>query len=113
MEREGIYVGNKEVTQRYIGARLVWEQIKLLFSGNVAITYVRNNSQIILNMDFSQNKIKAVEINGKEISASKIENKQWKTYVTFTESLEEFERKTGFNRYQTFYGSIPIKIYGR
>lgn len=112
MAREGIYVGNKEVTHRYIGTRLVWVKIRLLFSGDVSINYVRNNSQIILNMDFSQNKLKTIEINGKEISFSKIENKQGKTYITFTESLEEFERKTGFNRYRTFYGSIPIKVYG-
>ena len=114
MAREGIYVGNKEVTQRYIGAKLVWVKIRLLFSGDVSIIYDSRNKQITLNKDFSQNKIKKVEINGKEISFSKIENKQGKTYVTFTESLEEFERKTGFNRYRygSFYSSIPIKIYG-
>lgn len=111
MAREGIYVGNKEVTHRYIGAKLVWVKIRLLFSGDVSINYY-GNKQIILNKDFSQKNIRTVEINGKEISASKIENKQGKTYVTFTESLEEFERKTGFNRYRSFYGSIPIKVYG-
>lgn len=111
MEREGIYVGNKEVTQRYIGTRLVWEKIKLLFSGNVSINYY-GSKQITLNKDFSQYKIKTVEINGKEISASKIESHQGKTYVTFTESLEEFERKAGFNRYRSYYGSVPVKIYG-
>lgn len=26
MAREGIYVGSKEVTQRYVGTRLVWEK---------------------------------------------------------------------------------------
>ena len=111
MAREGIYVGNKEVTHRYIGAKLVWVKIRLLFSGDVSINYY-GGKQITLNKDFSQKKIRTVEINGKEISASKIENKQGKTYVTFTESLEEFERKTGFNRYRSFYGSIPIKVYG-
>lgn len=112
MAREGIYIGNKEVTQRYIGAKLVWMKIRLLFSGDVSINYDSRNKQITLNKDFSQNKIKTVEINGKEISFSLIENKQEKTYVTFNESLEEFEQKTGFNRYRTFYGSIPIKVYG-
>ena len=87
-------------------------KIRLLFSGDVSINYDSRNKQITLNKDFSQNKIRTVEINGKEISFSLIENKQGKTYVTFTESLEEFEQKTGFNRYRTFYGSIPIKIYG-
>ncbi|MEL0446347.1 hypothetical protein WKI23_07585 [Streptococcus pneumoniae] len=26
MAREGIYIGNKEITQRYVGTRLVWEK---------------------------------------------------------------------------------------
>ena len=112
MAREGIYVGNKEVTHRYIGAKLVWVKIRLLFSGDVSINYDSHNKQITLNKDFSQKNIRTIEINGKEISVSKIENKQGKTYVTFTESLEEFEQKTGFNRSRTFYGSIPIKVYG-
>lgn len=113
MEREAIYVGNKEVTQRYIGTRLVWEKIKLLFSGNVSIDYDKYNSKIVLYHDFSQSTIENIEINGKEISFSSVEKKQGKTYVTFNESVEEFERKTRFNRYQSYYGSIPVKIYGR
>ena len=111
MEREGIYVGTKEVTQRYIGTRLVWEKIKLLFSGNVSIYYY-GNKQIILNKDFPQKNIRTVEINGKEIPFSRIENIQGKTYITFTEALEKFEQKTGFNRYRSYYGSVPVKIYG-
>ena len=39
MAREGIYVGNKEVTHRYIGTRLIWVKIRLLFSGDVSINY--------------------------------------------------------------------------
>ena len=113
MEREAIYVGNKEVTQRYIGARLVWEKIRLVFSGNVSITYDRDNSQIILHKDFSQNTVKLLEINGQKISFSSVENKQGKTHITFNESVAKFEQKTGFNRYRTYYGSIPITIYGR
>lgn len=113
MEREAIYVGNKEVTQRYIGARLVWEKIKLLFNGNVSINYDRDNSQIILHHDFSQNTIKLLEINGQQIPFSSVENKQGKTHITFNESVAKFEQKTGFNRYRNYYGSIPIKIYGR
>lgn len=111
MEREGIYVGIKEVTQRYIGASLVWEKIKLLFNGNISISYDRGNSKIILNKDF-QKTIKLFEINGQKISFSNIENKQAKTYITFSDSAEKFEQKTGFNRYRSYYGSVPVKIYG-
>ena len=112
MEREGIYVGKKEVTQRYIGSRLVWEKMKLLFSGNISINYFSDSSQIILNKDFSQSTIKALEINGQKIPFSRAENKPNQSYITFSESVEKFEQKTGFNRYRTFYSSIPVKIYG-
>ena len=112
MEREGIYVGTKEVTQRYIGSRLVWEKMKLLFSGDISINYFRDSSQIILNRDFSQSTIKALEINGQKIPFSRAENRQNQSYITFSESVKKFEQKTGFNRYRTFYGSIPIKVYG-
>lgn len=112
MEREGIYVGNKEVTQRYIGSRLVWEKIKLLFDGNISINYFRDTSQIILNKGFSQSTIKALEINGQKIPFSKAENQTNKSYITFSDSVATFEQKTGFNRYRTFYGSIPVKVYG-
>ena len=112
MEREGIYVGAKEVTQRYIGEKLVWEKMKLLFSGNISINYFRDSSQIILNRDFSKSTIKALEINGQKIPFSKAENMRNQSYITFTDSVATFEQKTGFNRYRTFYGAIPVKIYG-
>ena len=112
MAREGIYIGNKEVTHRYIGAKLVWVKKRLLFSGDVSINYDSNTKRLILVRDLPQNNIKTFEVNGKEILFSEIKKGRGVTYVTFTESLEEFERKTGFNRYKNFYGSIPIKVYG-
>ena len=112
MAREGIYVGGKEITQRYVGDKLVWEKVKVLFSGNVPINYNRYNRQIILHKSFSQKNIKLVEINGQQIAVSHFENRYDNTYITFTETAEEFERKTRFNRYRSYYGSILIKIFG-
>ena len=34
MAREGIYVGGKEIIQRYVGNKLVWEKFKLLVTNN-------------------------------------------------------------------------------
>lgn len=31
MAREGIYIGNKEIIQRYVGIRLVWEKVTIQF----------------------------------------------------------------------------------
>ncbi|CAM1666351.1 hypothetical protein [Streptococcus mitis] len=115
MTREGIYVGGKEITQRYVGDKLVWEKTKLLFDGETQVNYDRNNRQIIIIKVFSQgNKvnIKFIEINGQKIAVSHSENRYGNVYITFTDTAEELERKTGFNRYRNYYGSISMKIYG-
>lgn len=66
MVREGIYVGGKEITQRYVGSRLVWElRLSSLLNGTFTInkqdslrqiwfrTYIRINEKtakkIIIN----------------------------------------------------------------
>ena len=110
MEREAIYVGNKEVTQRYVGSRLVWEKIKVLYSSNVFISYDRDNRQIIIHHDFSQNTIKLIELKGKKISFSSVENNQGKTYITIDEPVSTFEQKTGFNWSGHYFSRV--KIYG-
>lgn len=110
MEREAIYVGNKEVTHRYVGSRLVWEKIKVLYSTNIFISYDRDNRQIIIHHDFSQNTIKNIELKGKKISFSTVENKEGKTYITLDEPVETFEKKTGFNGSGHYFSRV--KIYG-
>lgn len=32
--REGIYIGNKEISERYVGSKLVWSKFKFLFTAN-------------------------------------------------------------------------------
>lgn len=110
MEREGIYVGNKEVTQRYIGTRLVWEKIKLLFNGRVIMFYERDNSRITLNKNLPKRTIKILEINGQKISFSSVEIESGQIHITFNDSVATFEQKTGINSW--YNGSIPVKIYG-
>lgn len=112
MGRLGIYVNGKEITQRFLGNRLVWEKMKILFSGTVSITYDPNNHQIDIERVLSFKNIKAIEINGQQIAISKSRQHYGRPQLTFVESQEEFERKTGFNQYRSYYGSIPIKIYG-
>lgn len=36
--REGIYFGNREIVERYIGGKLVWQKEKVLISGQVNFT---------------------------------------------------------------------------
>ena len=111
--REGIYVGNKEVTKRYIGNSLVWEKMKLLFSGKVALIYSAfTRSVSIVNQDLSLENAKVIEINGHKIEISKVTKGVNASEFKFVDSTREFERKTNFKRSTPFYEGIDIKVYG-
>ncbi len=112
MAREGIYINGKEITQRYVGNRLVWEKMKMLFSGNVSVNYDRYLREISIGRVLSFKNIKTIEINGQQIAISSSRQRYGDTVLTFVESPEEVERKTGFNLYRTYYGYIPVKIFG-
>lgn len=111
--REGIYVGNKEVTKRYIGNSLVWEKLKLLFNGKVTLIYSGfTRSVSIVNQDLSFENAKVIEINGHKIEISKVTKGVNATEFKFVDSAREFERKTNFKRSTPFYEGIDIKVYG-
>lgn len=44
MAREGIYVGGKEIIQRYVGTRLVWEKVTIQFDEVLRFTSNRYGS---------------------------------------------------------------------
>ena len=44
MAREGIYVGSKEIIQRYVGTRLVWEKVTIQFDEVLRFTSNRFGS---------------------------------------------------------------------
>lgn len=111
--REGIYVGNKEVTKRYIGDILVWEKLKLLFSGKETIFYNSFTREVsILNQELSLENVKAIEINGQKIAVSSVRKGTNLTVFKFVDSAKEFERKTNFKRITPYYQGIDIKVYG-
>lgn len=112
MVREGIYVGNKEVTQRYIGNRLAWEKLKLLFSEAVVVYYHPQSREIDMGSFSVSENVKAIEINGQQIAISRVRQMDGTTRLKFVDSLDEFERKTGFKRTTHYYESITIKFYG-
>ena len=45
MAREGIYVGGKEITQRYVGTRLVWEKVRFELVGTFYCFMVKNENE--------------------------------------------------------------------
>lgn len=70
MAREGIYVGGKEVTQRYVGTRLVWEKrirVLELFAKSVRTSpdYEENVMHIRDHLGFNNNSIHDVRFIGK------------------------------------------------
>ena len=44
MAREGIYLGSKEIIQRYVGTRLVWEKVTIQFDEVLRFTSNRYGS---------------------------------------------------------------------
>lgn len=112
MIREGLFIGNKEVTKRYIGDKLIWEKFRLLSSETGLLSYSSNTREIDVGRISVPENVKAVEINGHKIEISKRRILYGGTRLRFVDSLEEFERKTGFSRTKYFYESINIKFYG-
>lgn len=112
MVRYGIYIGNRKIIARYIGDKLVWQGLRLLHSGNHNINYDRKSRLLIINGIQNLDNIKTIEINGHQIGISQSENRYGTAFLTFLDSVAEFERKTGFQQYRSYYGSVAIKIYG-
>ena len=52
MAREGIYVGSKEVIQRYVGTRLVWEKIRFELVGTFSCFMVKNEYEKTITVYF-------------------------------------------------------------
>lgn len=113
MIREGLFVGNNEVSQRYIGDRLVWEKLQLLFSGKAMMFYSAFTRAVsIIEQDLSLENAKVIEINGHKIEISKVTKGINATEFKFVDSTKEFERKTNFKRSTPYYQGIDIKVYG-
>ena len=75
MAREGIYVGSKEIIQRYVGTRLVWEKILFPFYTQTQVIYKRSSPfQIYFNTysRVDRTSAKRIKINGHVASASNI-----------------------------------------
>lgn len=52
MAREGIYLGGKEIIQRYVGTRLVWEKIRFELVGTFSCFMVKNEYEKTITVYF-------------------------------------------------------------
>ena len=55
MAREGIYVGGKEIIQRYVGDRLVWEKVRFELVGTFSCFMVKNEYKKTITVYFKNN----------------------------------------------------------
>ena len=55
MAREGIYVGGKEIIQRYVGDRLVWERVRFELVGTFSCFMVKNEYEKTITVYFKNN----------------------------------------------------------
>lgn len=55
MAREGIYVGGKEIIQRYVGDRLVWEKVRFELVGTFSCFMVKNEYEKTITVYFKNN----------------------------------------------------------
>lgn len=118
MAREGIYLGDKEVIQRYVGTRLVWEQARLLFTGNYGLSKTYNQYQLNFTVPnkITASHLKKISINGK-ILANVTLTVRYSTTV-----LIDFANKTDFDNFwlntlgqrvdSTFYSNANIHVWG-
>lgn len=71
MARYGIFIGDKEVSQRYVGSQLVWQKVKLLLefgSVNMAVYYSEHRPSIT--------SYRTGEIDGNQVVYAMISNKK-------------------------------------
>lgn len=52
MAREGIYAGGKEIIQRYVGDRLVWEKVRFELVGTFSCSMVKNEYEKTITVYF-------------------------------------------------------------
>lgn len=119
MDREGIYIGSKEVVQRYVGTRLVWDKSSsLLYSATLTVS--KDSSSPVIYFYTSSNlngrNIQKVEINGHTPNNVRIRvGNDSSIEIMFTNygHLLTFWRDelNQDNRYNVFFGAI-VKIYG-
>ena len=75
MVRQGIYVGGKEITQRYVGNRLAWElRLSSLLNGTFTINKHDSSCQIWFGtyIKINANTAKKIIINGHKAPTNKI-----------------------------------------
>lgn len=115
MAREGIYVGGKEVTQRYVGTQLVWEKrirVLELFSKRVLTSpdYLENAMHIYdYTFGFHNNSIDEVRFIGK--TESNVIPVTLERYYVNSHIIARFRNTEDFEKAKREFNSSNGEIY--
>lgn len=103
--REGIYIGNKEISERYVGSKLVWSKFKFLFSTNQLFSFRQLDSnkwtaQVLNARGLSNDIINNIHGNPPKKLMIKI-RKNSVTYTFYASDLKFYNGSSGTDNYYT------------
>lgn len=118
MERLKLIVDSKEIAKRYVGDRLVWENLKFLDEIQRCFAYFGDDRIFIYadSYDYIEvEKVKKIEFDGVEMTGfSSFLNQNYQYVIIFSNSsvLENFKEKAGLKDVTNKPG-VTLKLYGR
>lgn len=100
MAREGIYVGGREIVERYVGSKLVWQKWRFLkrFSNLFyASIYQYNKRQVEISAPYES--LKGVTFGTNASKVKVINYTNYGTEVFYAKSVDVWGSNTGENNY--------------
>lgn len=119
MERQAIYVGSGEVTERYIGNRLVWKKVTLLLTlapTNIAIYYdtYRPSITAYKTGTLDTSKVKYALLSGEKIEGFTVEISTSFIRLRFEnlDSINKALEGLGWARSSGYYQNQILTFFG-
>lgn len=98
MAREGIFVGGKEVTQRYVGTRLVWEKVHFELVGTFSCFMSKNEYGKTITVYFKNFNFPNTLVNGTYYLKSREYGLKYPFVKTVLSKSSSFTAKLSFEK---------------
>lgn len=112
MAREGIYVGGKEIIQRYVGDRLVWEKVRFELVGTFSCFMVKNEHEKTITVYFRGFDTFDTLVNGIYYLKSREYGLKYPFVKTVLSKLGSFSAKLSFEKNSDYvygyYNWVPL-----
>ena len=112
MAREGIYVGGKEVTQRYVGTRLVWEKVRFELVGTFSCFMVKNEDEKTITVYFKDFNFSNTLVNGTYYLKSREYGLKYPFVKTVLSKHNYISAKLSFEKHSDYvygyYNWVPL-----